>query len=95
VNVKTAPGNWNPGILEGGDHYQRRHYSVEPKQDRYVPGNSSVGQSPRSFSCCTLTHDSNRLPALSSLAEQFAASAKLGRYVAGLWEELLIEGLQW
>jgi hypothetical protein len=47
------------------------------------------------FSCCALTHDSDRLPALSSLAEQFAASAKLGRYVAGLWEEFLIEGLQW
>lgn len=47
------------------------------------------------FTCCSLTYDSDRLPALSSLAEKFASSIKPGRYLSGLWEEFLIEGLQW
>jgi len=49
----------------------------------------------RVFSRCALTHDSDRLPAFASLAAHFAASAKLGQYFAGLWEEFLIDGLQW
>lgn len=45
------------------------------------------------FSALELTKDTDRLPALSGLAERM--SPFLGRYLAGLWQESLLRDLGW
>lgn len=42
-----------------------------------------------------LSHPSDKLPAISGLAEAFEEASGITGYVAGLWEEDLIEGLLW
>jgi hypothetical protein len=47
-----------------------------------------------SYSNLNLMFPSDKLQALSGVAEIFhSRNAKLGRYLAGLWEETLIENL--
>ena len=41
---------------------------------------------------CNLTFEKDRLPALTRLAEQ-AQRLRQGRYLAGLWEDLLVANL--
>ncbi|PKS12654.1 hypothetical protein jhhlp_000862 [Lomentospora prolificans] len=52
------------------------------------------GQVVSRFSMMKLTHDSDRLPALSGLAQK-VGSAQTGRYLAGLWEKHLPWMLGW
>lgn len=47
-----------------------------------------------SFSALSLSHESDRLPALSGIASRFQGSL-LKTYVAGLWQEDLVRGLLW
>lgn len=42
----------------------------------------------------TLTNEQDRLPAISGIANRIAMATK-DRYVAGLWQDDLVEGLQW
>jgi Heterokaryon incompatibility protein (HET) len=49
-----------------------------------------VGQ----YSIRNLTYETDRLVALAGVASTFQCE-QLGRYVAGLWEKGLLEGLQW
>lgn len=46
-----------------------------------------------SYSCKTLTYESDILPALAGLASRFASVG--GTYYAGLWEHQLLRGLTW
>ncbi|KAF8851360.1 HET-domain-containing protein [Acephala macrosclerotiorum] len=45
------------------------------------------------YSALNLTHETDRLPALSGLAKR--ASSVLGVYVAGLWSETFVTNLMW
>jgi hypothetical protein len=48
------------------------------------------------FSTMQLTHDSDRLPAISALAASFSGKySRLGSYQGGLWQNELLEGLCW
>ncbi|RYC65873.1 hypothetical protein CHU98_g271 [Xylaria longipes] len=47
------------------------------------------------YSCMELTYDSDRLVALSGLAEQGVQSGRGGKYLAGLWERNLAHQLCW
>jgi hypothetical protein len=49
------------------------------------------------YSSCSMSVDSDKLPAFSGLAERYgvAAENKLGRYMAGLWENFMIAGMRW
>ncbi|KAK1749432.1 heterokaryon incompatibility protein-domain-containing protein [Echria macrotheca] len=47
------------------------------------------------YSACQLMYGTDRLPALSGIAQRFAACMEVDRYVAGLWESDLHYGLAW
>jgi Heterokaryon incompatibility protein (HET) len=46
------------------------------------------------YTICSLTHESDRLPALAGLATEVASSFG-GEYLAGIWRNGMIEGLLW
>lgn len=47
------------------------------------------------YAACALTQDGDKLPAIGGLARIFASNEGFGRYVAGLWEGMLLPGLLW
>ncbi|KAI9687876.1 MAG: hypothetical protein M1822_001957 [Bathelium mastoideum] len=54
----------------------------------------------RGFSGLSITYTSDRLPAISGMAKRYKESAEqlgmpCGRYLAGLWENQLIDGMAW
>lgn len=47
------------------------------------------------YSALDLTFESDRIPAIAGVAKQFRRCLTNTRYVAGLWEECLIDGMLW
>jgi Heterokaryon incompatibility protein (HET) len=72
-----------------GSYPSHRHHASTTNRDLDQWHNFLCGYGPRK-----LTKGSDKLPALSGIAEVF--SKRLGdRYVAGLWQNSMIEGLLW
>jgi len=49
------------------------------------------------YTSCALTQDEDKIPAIGGLARIFASNSHggFGRYIAGLWEGMLLPGLLW
>lgn len=47
------------------------------------------------YTALDLIYESDRLPAIASVAKQFRRGLKNKNYMAGLWEESLVTGLTW
>lgn len=62
-------------------------------REAYAPWVRQVGD----YSRCTLTIPSDKVPALSALASRYGTifSSQLARYVDGIWDNFLIDGLRW
>jgi hypothetical protein len=47
------------------------------------------------YSRCSLTYESDRLPALAGLADMFGSQHNSGQYLYGLWSQSIHQGLLW
>jgi hypothetical protein len=88
---------------ESGLYLSRRYYCVHGSGDSYLPRQRIHSTNPDMdewyallWGYCPrkLTKDSDKLPALSGIAEFFSKRLN-DQYVAGIWRKSMIEGLLW
>jgi hypothetical protein len=81
-------------IISEGEDFKRLMFSI---QNHSIPRSEVLRlwrHLARQFSRRTLRFSSDRLPAIAGLASVFAEKLR-SRYLAGIWEEDLAEGLAW
>jgi hypothetical protein len=80
--------------LEFGSIAQKNNYNSFD-EDHFWKGSPNWYNLVEEYSARRLTIPSDKLPALSGLAERFKEAATHDEYVAGIWKEALLEGLCW